>query len=339
MASDLTGKIYAWEIQQGHREHSVQLTLCLEKQISSSQILLLGSTTSEVFSYDYRRIYISAKDADGMRILELTKAEEGWTIGLAEQQPPSLKRAHFTYTAWDKMNLLYCTAGQVHIFDAATGKASHVELEDSGHLESRCLMAAVGIQSEGIQAWHVILQDGCIYHVPKPEVGVSLDTSIRPWAFIDPPHDSMRSLERTIESLRGLYGYAETGADVAVLCHDANEIASWAYLRNTKSHLGLALLRPLNQDDTSFAELRMQNIFFKIDDLPQLSRQKQALSLLFHISRHKAEILDTVKSFTINFCDALFAKEVTVDQPSIRSYTAYQMIIWIQVSGRKRLPN
>lgn len=80
---------------------------------------------------------------DEMHIAQVTQSQENITLSLIANQPPSLGGSFVNLARWQESTLLYCTPGQVHLFDTFKGSYQSVFLEDNGEEESCSLRPAV----------------------------------------------------------------------------------------------------------------------------------------------------------------------------------------------------
>ena len=82
--------------------------------------------------------------SDGVRIADGRQSKYGIFFRSTRHQPEELDGSHVSLGRWQGKELLYCTPGQVHLFNAQTGKSQSVLLQDSGEEESCCFRPASG---------------------------------------------------------------------------------------------------------------------------------------------------------------------------------------------------
>lgn len=82
--------------------------------------------------------------SDEVRIARERQGDHGRMFRSTTHQPGRLDGSHVSLARWQGTELLYCTPGQVHLFDAKTGRSQRLLLKDSGEEESCCFRPASG---------------------------------------------------------------------------------------------------------------------------------------------------------------------------------------------------
>lgn len=129
LAGTRRGEVIVYRVgATGVEEHSV--TPLAEGEITSIVVSSIG--------------FLFLTTTKGIQIAQFTRTSEGITLQSSPLQPPSLPGAHVSLARWHATDVLYCTPGEVHHYDALSGLSQNTLLESSDDDESCSFRPAVG---------------------------------------------------------------------------------------------------------------------------------------------------------------------------------------------------
>jgi hypothetical protein len=253
VGATLSGTTLVWKIAYTHAGPQVSEHASIPLNVGSA----------------YRLACSKDRDGTGKRFLSLASRQGNLQIfgfQMDDDSNLTFERANFertapqgafiTHMSWHAGQLAFTTPGAAHLVTVSTGRGLSILLGDSdGDDASLYLQPPAGVRWCGGDCYELFLQDGSVYDLDFRTMARSKGDSntVAPRCTIEVPVELIADVQRKVERLRGLYSYSEDGSGLALLCYDANEIADWSYLLNTRCSLEFAFTKLGKAEDSNIA--------------------------------------------------------------------------------------
>lgn len=87
--------------------------------------------------------YLALVTSEQVHLVRADWSDDGIDLKSNTTQPEALEGSNISIARWFGNELIYCTPGEIHLYDAKKGTQGSAFLQDSGEEESCCLRPAV----------------------------------------------------------------------------------------------------------------------------------------------------------------------------------------------------